>query len=340
MKTSYTQKQPKEKQQPWNPQSWTSSSWSWESYEEPWSPRSPRTPRQDSPRNWDYPGIKKPKQGHKGKGKNKGKGKGKDAFKSKENNNGRDVKNGKGAGKGKALDPEPPWKPPPRASAPPQPANVTTPSAAEANLQALIQELKSTEGLSQEAQRIMKENSMRQTQSEAKAMHGAVTKLGTAKKQYQTILASQHALYHEWYKYLAQSSERWRAYLEEFCAHDKQLTEDLQNASKSIKLARAELKSLQEKESTAVESNKPGDAVDDISDEDLDGPNRTTNLVEGMQGIIQNLDNMQKQAEETMQSMEPLNKKAKLAEREDSTTPAVASNASPSPVVVAPFHRP
>lgn len=342
MTSNYSQKQPKDKQQPWNPQAWNSSAWTWDGYEEAKSPRSPRTPRANSPRNWDYDWYNAPKKPAKGKGKNKGKGKGKD--KTKSNDKDKDNKTGKGAGKGKSLDPEPPWKPPPRSTPPPPPLNPSTPSAAETQLQALINELQATEGLSTEAQRIMKENSMRKTQSEAKAMHGAVTKLGSAKKQYQTILASQQALYHEWYKYLAQSSERWKTYLEEFCAHDKQLTEDLQTASKNIKLARAELKLLQEKESRPSEAPKAvGEIIDDISDEDLENPQRSANLMEGMQGIIRNLDSMQKHAEETMQSLEPLNKKAKLDATKEAQAgtpvPAAPSTAATSPAMV-PFHQP
>lgn len=328
MTSNYTHKQPKDKQQPWNPQTWGTTTWDWNGYDETWSPRSPRTPRSNSPRAWDPAWTKKPKKGNKGQGKGKGTGKGKEGSKSK-NHQDKDNKTGKGSGKGKTVEPEPPWKPPPRSTVPTVPATPSAPSAAEASLQALIQELSTTEGLSAEAQRIMKENRMRQTQSEAKAMHGAVTKLGTAKKQYQTILASQQALYHEWYQYLAQSSERWKTYLEEFCSHDKQLTEDLQTASKGIKLARAELKLLQEKESKAPEESKTGaETIDDISDEDLDGPQRSVNLMEGMQGIIRNLDSMQKQAEETMQSLEPRNKKAKVDVKAD---PAEGSSARRRP---------
>lgn len=303
----YAPRQRKVQQQPWRAQDWQSQYWDWRE----WG-GGQRTPRSNSPRTPRDQGRErsnphKPKQ-H--KGKQKGKGKGKEKPPKDSNSKGKGIGSGKGSGK--ALDPEPPWRPPPPGggAASSSSTTPTAPSAAEIALKALVNEIKSTEGLSSEALRIVKENSVKQTQSEAKAMHSAVTKLGAAKKQYQTVLASQHTFFHEWTKYLAASSERWKKYLEEFCAHDAQLKEDLKNGQTNIRLAREELKALQETESR---ERKEGEhAVDDISDEELDTPNQSTHMMEGMQGIMQNLDTMHRKAEETLQALEPVNKRAKI----------------------------
>lgn len=317
----------KQRRQPWTQQDWTTNQWDWDNWDGNWTPRSsrsnsPRTPR-DQPKPKHNP--KNPKS--KGKGKNKEK-----------NPQPNLPKGGKGAGKGKEKDPEPPWKPPkPTVPATSSTTGAAATSAAEQDLRSLIGELAKTEGLSNEAQRIIKEHGMKTAQTEAKAMHMAVTKLGAAKKQYQTVLLSQHTFFQEWSKYLALTSDRWKKYSEEFCIHDTQLKEDLTTALKNIKLARSELRALQDSESGSKTEVTGETAVDDISDEDLERPDRSAVLAEGMQGMVHNFDTMHRQAEETLRSLEPVNKKAKLAEGVMAPSADALMQSSPSLV---PFHKP
>lgn len=111
---------------------------------------------------------------------------------------------------------------------------------------------------------------------------------------------------------------------------------DLKTALSNIKMAREELKALQESEdkSRVAES---GEVVDDISDEDLERPDRSTNLLEGTQTMMHSLGAMQRTAEETLHSLEPANKKAKIA---TDSGGGGGDAAMKTPIVAAPFHRP
>lgn len=118
-----------------------------------------------------------------------------------------------------------------------------------------------------------------------KLMHGAVSKLDTARDRLQKARTARDNMHRNWSKFVADAVIRWQQHTERFEKEDAELQEAIEAASTAFQTARQHLEDTKE---ALAEFDDVIGQVQDVSDEELMSdamPNIATNLQELMTSL-------------------------------------------------------
>lgn len=266
-------------------------------YQENWDP--PPKKKDKRPSTSPRPRAQKDGKGAKGKGKGKSEGKG---------------KANQGAASGKGDTGEPPWQ---SGKAQPVPSDGALPSnpappptATEAQFKQMMAMLKKNEGdLPAEVQSFLHNADLQTSRANIKSLHAATSRLGAAKKQVQVARAARISLHTAWKEYLQTACTRWKRFLQEFSQDDAKLEQELQQAMDSLQAARVNLDQVKE---TVQSEDLGGSAADEEMAELQEKPWSSSAIRDGLCELASNIENLRRQAEESVEVLQGAPKKAKV----------------------------
>lgn len=190
-----------------------------------------------------------------------------------------------------------------QAPAVPTPA---TPSASETTLKALVAHLKKcNDGLPAEVQQLVNEAAITSDKMEAKALHNAVNKLASAKKQLTALRNTRWQMHSAWTTFLQQASINWKSYVKDYQEQDTSLQEQITAAKDQLAAARTHLQQYKDK---AVD----GEADEEVSDDDTMRDAVGREISEGLTAMMKSLEELHARAETQAEDLQRPGKIAKL----------------------------
>lgn len=109
-------------------------------------------------------------------------------------------------------------------------------------LKSLLNTLKKhTDSLPQDVQQILSEAMVNSDKMEAKALHGAVNKLSSAKKQLTMLRNTRWQMHAAWTSFLQQSTVNWQNYVKDFTEQETNLQQQIVEAKEQLSAARQHL---------------------------------------------------------------------------------------------------
>ena len=207
-----------------------------------------------------------------------------------------------------APAPEPDWE-----SEVAPPSQVST-SAASSTVSPEAQQLrelmavlkKSDQELSAEIQAVMSRVKVITPKEASKLMHGAVSRLDTAREKLQKARNARSNMHRNWSKFLSEAIQRWQQHSEKFAKEDGELQKAIELAATVFQNARSHLEETKE---ALSEFGNVIENVQEVSDEELmlDAP---PSLANGIQEMLTSLTRLR----DTQDEPENLAKKPRLAE--------------------------
>eukprot|EP00438_Fugacium_kawagutii_P027312 Skav202712 [mRNA] locus=scaffold654:654744:664175:+ [translate_table: standard] len=205
-----------------------------------------------------------------------------------------------------------PWNPraeiaPAQPSAP-APSDPTPPmDPFTKNMMSLLR--KNEANLPAEVQSLMHSAEVQQAQTNIKALHSAASKLGVAKKKVQEAKSARLQLHTAWKEYLQAACVRWKRFIQEFGQDDNKLEQELQKAIEELQAAKQHLDQVKE----SVQSEDVENFMDVEAEELQDRPLQSASIRQGMEGMVSSIDQLQRQAEDSLEAMQSATKRLKTA---------------------------
>lgn len=191
---------------------------------------------------------------------------------------------------------------------PPQPATGSNP--AEATLKQLTAALKKGEvAVTPEIQGILDTMAATDSKAEIKTLKEAADRLGSARKTLQQTRAARLQMQDRWRKFVAQGVSRWQGFTEACKKQEAELDQQIALAMEELRGARKHLEASRSKATDKAEVMDGGE----ISEEDFMATEPQT-LGASMEGFVQNLVALQRQAEDSYE--QEYKRQRKLQERQ------------------------
>eukprot|EP00438_Fugacium_kawagutii_P013077 Skav213378 [mRNA] locus=scaffold797:151888:166430:+ [translate_table: standard] len=172
---------------------------------------------------------------------------------------------------------------------PPAPA-----AAGDQTLKNLVSSLKKcSESLPPEIRELLSEATMQSDRMEAKALHGAVSKLANAKKQLTALRSTRWQMHGAWTAFVSQASDSWQGYIKDFGEQDQSLQNQIVAAKEQLAAARAHLQQSKETAASAED-------VEELSDDDAMRDEVGREIAGNLETMATSLKQLRAQSEKVM----------------------------------------
>lgn len=196
----------------------------------------------------------------------------------------------------------PPMPSPGQQAPPPNPTN----SPSDSTLRNLLGQLKKcSDSLPADIQQLVADAAVVSDKVETKELHGAVTRLSTAKKQLTLLRNSRWQMHHAWHGFVQQASTAWQGYVKEFGEQDKSFQEQITQAKDQLKAARLHLQQSKEKAADQGEE-------EDVSEDDMMRDEAGREITDSLSKMEQSMDQLRQRAAASIDELTQPSKVRKL----------------------------
>lgn len=172
-------------------------------------------------------------------------------------------------------------------------------------VRALLQSLQKEADLPAHIQAAISEISKQDSQAANKAMHSAVSKIGTAKKALQQAQDDRASLHGAWRSFLTEATARWDQYGKEFEEDDQKLQEKIAKAKEDLQSAKSQFDAIKMESGNA-------EATEEISSDMEEPPERSAKQIsEGLAEMSTSLRRVKEKAE--AMELEQARKRSRIA---------------------------
>lgn len=165
-----------------------------------------------------------------------------------------------------------------------------------------------------EVQALVQEVAIQDSQADIKSLQAALKDLGKAKKALSETLAARKKMYGKWQEFLGMSVKKWQEYMANFAAQDAIIKEKIAGAKETLTRSKDHFEQLQK-------ASGGGEVLVDSDVEEEMKVDAGTKIAEGMTLVLQNLQQIETQTSEELQSQQSADRertpRRKNAEKEE-----------------------